>query len=218
MSIMQKETYKVLLADAQFLIRFALKELLKETNTFLVIGEAGNEAELNRLITKTPPDIIVIDYNQPGFFSIESIKHLIDQHPTIELLVISSDENKENIYDVINSGVLRFLTKKCDAHEINEAFRAIIRGEKFFCSSIFNFIFEMSFSQNSYSSNPLPLSARELEIVQLIAKGLIAKEISKKLNLSTHTVYTHRKNIMEKLKLKRSSELVLFAINKGLLL
>jgi DNA-binding NarL/FixJ family response regulator len=215
---MQKETYKVLLADAQFLIRFALKELLKETNTFLVIGEAGNEAELNRLITKTPPDIIVIDYNQPGFFSIESVKHLIDQHPTIELLVISSDENKENIYDVINSGVLRFLTKKCDAHEINEAFRAIIRGEKFFCSSIFNFIFEMSFSQNSYSSNPLPLSARELEIVQLIAKGLIAKEISKKLNLSTHTVYTHRKNIMEKLKLRRSSELVLFAINKGLLL
>jgi DNA-binding NarL/FixJ family response regulator len=215
---MQEETYKVLLADAQFLIRFALKELLKETNTFLVIGEAGNEAELNRLITKTPPDIIVIDYNQPGFFSIESIKHLIDQHPTIELLVISSDENKENIYDVINSGVLRFLTKKCDAHEINEAFRAIIRGEKFFCSSIFNFIFEMSFSQNSYSSNPLPLSARELEIVQLIAKGLIAKEISKKLNLSTHTVYTHRKNIMEKLKLRRSSELVLFAINKGLLL
>jgi DNA-binding NarL/FixJ family response regulator len=215
---MQKETYKVLLADAQFLIRFALKELLKETKTFPVIGEAGNEAELNRLITKTPPDIIVIDYNQPGFFSIESVKHLIDQHPTIELLVISSDENKENIYDVINSGVLRFLTKKCDAHEINEAFRAIIRGEKFFCSSIFNFIFEMSFSQNSYSSNPLPLSARELEIVQLIAKGLIAKEISKKLNLSTHTVYTHRKNIMEKLKLKRSSELVLFAINKGLLL
>ena len=215
---MQEETYKVLLADAQFLIRFALKELLKETNTFQVIGEAGNEAELNSFIAKTPPDIIVIDYNQPGFFSIESIKNVKEQHPTIELLVISSDDNKENIYDVINSGVLRFLTKKCDAHEINEAFRAIIRGEKFFCASIFNFIFEMSFSQNNYSSNPLPLSARELEIVQLIAQGLVAKEIGKKLNLSTHTVYTHRKNIMEKLKLRRSSELVLFAVNKGLVL
>ena len=215
---MQEETYKVLLADAQFLIRFALKELLKETNTFQVIGEAGNEAELNSFIAKTPPDIIVIDYTQPGFFSIESIKNVKEQHPTIELLVISSDDNKENIYDVINSGVLRFLTKKCDAHEINEAFRAIIRGEKFFCASIFNFIFEMSFSQNNYSSNPLPLSARELEIVQLIAQGLVAKEIGRKLNLSTHTVYTHRKNIMEKLKLRRSSELVLFAVNKGLIL
>jgi DNA-binding NarL/FixJ family response regulator len=215
---MQEETYKVLLADAQFLIRFALKELLKETNTFSVIGEAGNEAELNKIIAETPPDIIVIDYNQPGFFSVESIKNIKEQHPTIELLVISSDDNKENIYDVINSGVLRFLTKKCDAHEINEAFRAIIRGEKFFCASIFNFIFEMSFSQINYSSNPLPLSARELEIVQLIAQGLVAKEIGKKLNLSTHTVYTHRKNIMEKLKLRRSSVLVLFAVNKGLLL
>lgn len=215
---MQEETYKVLLADAQFLIRFALKELLKETNTFSVIGEAGNEDELNKIIAETPPDIIVIDYNQPGFFSVESIKNIKEQHPTIELLVISSDDNKENIYDVINSGVLRFLTKKCDAHEINEAFRAIIMGEKFFCASIFNFIFEMSFSQNNYSSNPLPLSARELEIVQLIAQGLVAKEIGKKLNLSTHTVYTHRKNIMEKLKLRRSSELVLFAVNKGLLL
>lgn len=202
---MQEETYKVLLADAQFLIRFALKELLKKTNTFSVIGEAGNEAELNKIIAETPPDIIVIDYNQPGFFSVQSIKNIKEQHPTIELLVISSDDNKENIYDVINSGVLRFLTKKCDAHEINEAFRAVIRGEKFFCASIFNFIFEMSFSQNNYSSNPLPLSARELEIVQLIAQGLVAKEIGKKLNLSTHTVYTHRKNIMEKLKLRRSS-------------
>lgn len=215
---MHEETYKVLLADAQFLIRFALKELLKDTNTFIVIGEAGNDAELNKIIVETPPDIIVIDYNQPGFFSIESIKNIKQQHPTIELLVISSDENKENIYDVINAGVLRFLTKKCDAHEINEAFRAIIKGDKFFCASIFNFIFEMSFSQNNYASNPLPLSARELEIVQLIAQGLVAKEISKKLNLSTHTVYTHRKNIMEKLKLRRSSELVLFAVNKGLLL
>ena len=215
---MQEETYKVLLADAQFLIRFALTELLKKTNTFSVIGEAGNEAELNKIIAETPPDIIVIDYNQPGFFSVQSIKNIKEQHPTIELLVISSDDNKENIYDVINSGVLRFLTKKCDAHEINEAFRAVIRGEKFFCASIFNFIFEMSFSQNNYSSNPLPLSARELEIVQLIAQGLVAKEIGRKLNLSTHTVYTHRKNIMEKLKLRRSSELVLFAVNKGLLL
>jgi two-component system, response regulator YesN len=99
---MQEETYKVLLADAQFLIRFALKELLKKTNTFSVIGEAGNEAELNKIIAETPPDIIVIDYNQPGFFSVQSIKNIKEQHPTIELLVISSDDNKENIYDVIN--------------------------------------------------------------------------------------------------------------------
>ena len=137
---MQKETYKVLLADAQFLIRFALKELLKETKTFPVIGEAGNEAELNKIIAETPPDIIVIDYNQPGFFSIESIKNIQQHHPNIELLVISSDENKENIYEVIHAGVLRFLTKKCDAHEIkasgNSFLRDFITGTIFSTSSL----------------------------------------------------------------------------------
>ena len=130
-------------------------------------------------------------------------------------MVISSDDERENIYEVIQTGVIRFLTKKCDAVEIQEAFKAITQGEKFFCTRVFDYIFEKSFSQN-LSSEPIPLSARELEIVQLIAKGLVAKEISRKLNLSTHTVYTHRKNIMEKLKLRRPSELVLYAVNNGL--
>jgi DNA-binding NarL/FixJ family response regulator len=163
------------------------------------------------------PDIIVIDYHQPGFFNMETIKFLRQKHSDIDILVISSDDQKENIYEVIHSGVFRFLTKKCEAQEIKEAFNAIIKGEKFFCASVFNYIFEKSFSQNTLS-NPNPLSARELEIVQLIAKGLVAKEISKKLNLSTHTVYTHRKNIMEKLKLRRPSELVLYAVNNGLII
>ncbi|MEY3323322.1 MAG: hypothetical protein RLZZ417_2905 [Bacteroidota bacterium] len=214
---MQQTDYKVLLADSQFLIRFALRELLKEMDNFSVIGEVKNEIELfNTLVEKTP-DIIVIDYNQPESFNLETIKSIRKKYQTIDILVISSDDHKENIYEVIHSGVLRFLTKKCDAQEIREAFNAISKGEKFFCTRVFNYIFEKSFSQ-SLISEPLPLSSRELEIVQLIAKGLVAKEISRKLNLSTHTVYTHRKNIMEKLKLRRPSELVLYAVNNGLIL
>lgn len=214
---MQQTDYKVLLADSQFLIRFALRELLKEMDNFSVIGEVKNEIELfNTLVEKTP-DIIVIDYNQPESFNLETIKSVRKKYQTIDILVISSDDHKENIYEVIHSGVLRFLTKKCDAQEIREAFNAISKGEKFFCTRVFNYIFEKSFSQ-SLISEPLPLSSRELEIVQLIAKGLVAKEISRKLNLSTHTVYTHRKNIMEKLKLRRPSELVLYAVNNGLIL
>lgn len=214
---MQQTGYKVLLADSQFLIRFALRELLKNMDNFSVIGEVKNEIELFETLEEKIPDIIVIDYNQPESFNLETIKSIRKKYQIIEILVISSDDHKENIYEVIHSGVLRFLTKKCDAQEIREAFNAIIKGEKFFCARVFNYIFEKSFSQ-SLISEPLPLSSRELEIVQLIAKGLVAKEISRKLNLSTHTVYTHRKNIMEKLKLRRPSELVLYAVNNGLIL
>jgi len=209
--------YNIILADSQFLIRFALRELVEKMDQFTVIGEVKNEKELSDILMEKTPDIIVIDYHQPGFFNMETIKFLRQKHSDIDILVISSDDQKENIYEVIHSGVFRFLTKKCEAQEIKEAFNAIIKGEKFFCASVFNYIFEKYFSQNTLS-NPNPLSARELEIVQLIAKGLVAKEISKKLNLSTHTVYTHRKNIMEKLKLRRPSELVLYAVNNGLII
>jgi DNA-binding NarL/FixJ family response regulator len=209
--------YNIILADSQFLIRFALRELVEKMDQFTVIGEVKNEKELSDILMEKTPDIIVIDYHQPGFFNMETIKFLRQKHSDIDILVISSDDHKENIYEVIHSGVFRFLTKKCEAQEIKEAFNAIIKGEKFFCASVFNYIFEKSFSQNTLS-NPNPLSARELEIVQLIAKGLVAKEISKKLNLSTHTVYTHRKNIMEKLNLRRPSELVLYAVNNGLII
>jgi len=212
---MHKSNYRVLLADSQFLIRFALSELIKEMESFTIIGEVKNESELFVFLEDKKPDIIVMDYNQPGSFKMENIKTIREKYQEIEILVISSDDERENIYEVIQTGVIRFLTKKCDAVEIQEAFKAITQGEKFFCTRVFDYIFEKSFSQN-LSSEPIPLSARELEIVQLIAKGLVAKEISRKLNLSTHTVYTHRKNIMEKLKLRRPSELVLYAVNNGL--
>jgi DNA-binding NarL/FixJ family response regulator len=214
---MHQRTYKVILADAQFLICYALRELLGEMEFFTYTGEVKNEEELFTLLEIETADVVVIDYHQPGFFSVETIKRLRNVYPAINILVISSDDQKENIYEVIQSGVLRFLTKKCDAQEIREAFKAILKGEKFFCTRVFNYIFEKSFSPIQ-DKDPMPLSPRELEIVQLIARGLVAKEISRKLNLSTHTVYTHRKNIMEKLKFRRPSELILYASNKGLII
>ena len=108
---MQQTDYKVLLADSQFLIRFALRELLKEMDNFSVIGEVKNEIELfNTLVEKTP-DIIVIDYNQPESFNLETIKSIRKKYQTIDILVISSDDHKENINEVIHSGVLLSLKK-----------------------------------------------------------------------------------------------------------
>ena len=128
---MHQKKYSVLLADAQFLIRFALRELLNGMDQFEVTGEVKNEVELIASLEINIPDIIVIDYQQPASFQIETIPFLRQKYPEIDILVISSDDQKENIYEVIHFGVLRFLTKKCDAQEIKEAFQAITRGEKF---------------------------------------------------------------------------------------
>ena len=84
-----------------------------------------------------------------------------------------------------------------------------------YCTNVLNHLLEKSFPKDDCS--PVPLTPREIEIVRLVASGLIAKEIASELNLSTHTVYTHRKNIMKKLKFGTTSELVLYAVNEGII-
>jgi DNA-binding NarL/FixJ family response regulator len=139
------------------------------------------------------------------------------QYPNINILIISGDEDKKAIYDVLESGVNSFLTKTCDEHEIKDAIAATAKGDKFYCTRIIDYLLEKSFAKDEVEDcSPTPLSPREVEIVRLIAQGLIAKEIADELSLSTHTIYTHRKNIMKKLNMNSSSELILYALNNGL--
>ena len=96
-------------------------------------------------------------------------------------------------------------------------FRQQLKENVFFCSKVLDIIMERSFGKPGEECAPTPLTPREIEIVRLTARGLIAKEIADVLSLSPHTIYTHRKNIMKKLKLNSSSELVLYAVNNGMI-
>jgi DNA-binding NarL/FixJ family response regulator len=204
----------IAIADAQYLIRVGLRHLIEEFEQFEIIGEAGSEKELLNLLENHTPDIVILDYQQPENFDISSISKIKTVSPTSRILVISGDNEKENIYNVVQNGVSSFLTKGCDEEEIINAIKATAKKEKFFCNKILNFILEKSFSKPKDCC--IPLSPREIEVVRLVVDGKIAKEIASQLNLSTHTIYTHRKNIMNKLELKSTSELVLYAVEKGI--
>ncbi len=206
----------IVIADGQYLIRAGLRSMLGTTNGFHIVGDATNEEELVNVLSHKAADVVILDYNQPKKFSVDTIQVLKEQFPQSELLVISADNNKETIYQAIESGVRSFLTKECDQNEIIEAVISTAKHEKFFCSKVMDFIFEKSFPAKVSNCDTTPLSGREIEIVQLIAKGFIAKEIAAQLNLSTHTIYTHRKNIMKKLELSSASELVLYAVKAGI--
>ncbi|MBI1223783.1 MAG: response regulator [Bacteroidetes bacterium] len=205
----------VIIADAHYLSRLGLRQILAEVPNCEVVGEATSEAQLLVKLTNTQPEIVVLDYNQPGRFSTETIEKVRERSPQSRLLIISGDEDKKSIYQVLESGVNSFLSKHCGEKEIVDAVEATSKNEKFYCTNVLNHLLEKSFPKEADCS-PTPLSAREIEIVRLVASGLIAKEIAGKLHLSTHTIYTHRKNIMKKLKLGTTSELVLFAVNEGL--
>lgn len=205
----------VMIADAHYLTRVGLRQILAEIPNCEVVGEAASESQLLGKLTHAQPEIVVLDYNQPGKFSTETVGKIRQASPNSRLLIISSDDDKKTIYQVLESGVNSYLSKNCGEKEIMDAVQATANNEKFYCTNVLNHLLEKSFPKENECA-PTPLSHREIEIVRLVASGLIAKEIAGRLHLSTHTVYTHRKNIMKKLKLGTTSELVLFAVNEGL--
>lgn len=208
-------TISTIIADSQFLIRTGLRHILSDKARCNVLAEVTNEIQLFEVIKKQKPDVVVLDYHQPGHFTTETVAKLKKNYPKVKLLVISADENKKNIYSVLENGVNSFLSKKCDEKEIINALYATSKNEKYYCNNVLNYLLEKSFPKDDCT--PLPLSPREIEVVKLVAKGLIAKEIASELYLSTHTVYTHRKNIMKKLKIGTTSELVLYAVREGII-
>ena len=208
---------KVAVADAQMLCRVGLCEVLRAAPEIEIAGEAANTDELLKLLEEKTIDVAVVDYNQPKYFD-QTVAHKVKMiSPNTQLLIISSDNRKERIYRVIEDGVNSFLTKQCDAKEILDAIRATARGEKFYCHKILDLIIERSFPNKSEDCTATPLSAREKEILALVAKGLVAKEIAAELHISPHTIYTHRKNILRKLKLTSPTEMIVYALEQGLI-
>ena len=206
----------ILLADSHHLVRLGLRHLLADEKKFNIVAEATDEESLFEELSEHNPNIVILDYKQPGSFSEKTIQQIRKQAPQANVLVISADNEKNSIYQVLEYGINSFVTKTCGEEEIIDAVKATAKGEKFFCTKVLDYLLEKSFSKEEENCAPTPLTPREIEIVRLVAKGLIAKEIAGLLNLSTHTVYTHRKNIMKKLELNTSSELVLYAINNGI--
>jgi DNA-binding NarL/FixJ family response regulator len=205
----------LIVADAEYLVRAGLRHLLEDFEQYEIVAEVTNEEDLMLQVAVHAPRVVILDYNQARF-SLETINKLKATHPQTRVLIISNDQDKATIFQALEREVNSFLTKECGQNEIIGAIQATARGEKFFCSNVLNYILEKSFGKEE-NCDPIPLSPREIEIVGMVSRGMISKEIAAELNLSTHTIYTHRKNIMKKLGLNSTSELVLYALDKGII-
>ncbi|MEQ9423462.1 MAG: response regulator transcription factor [Cyclobacteriaceae bacterium] len=207
----------VLIADSQDLTRFGMKHLIETEKSFDLSGEATNMADLFEAFKTATPDVLILDYKKTDDFDLENIDRIKEACPKARLLVVSSDEDKSMIHDVLERGVNSFLTKECNQTEIKNAIYATAKGEKFFCGKILDIIFEKHYSKNEATAcEPTELTTRELEIVRLITQGKSTKVIADQLCLSHHTIYTHKKNVMKKLQIKSTSELILYAVDAGL--
>lgn len=208
--------HSVLIADAQYLSKLGLTSILQEHPEYKLSGCVSNQDNLESKVSNDKVDLVILDYNQEGAFSIDTVSMIKEKSPNTFILAISNDDNHQQIYDTIERGVTSYITKQCGEEEVHKAIEQTLKGEKFFCGKVLDVILAKSFGKSEEKKIQDILTNREIEILKLIAEGKVAKEISDELFISVHTIYTHRKNIMKKLKLSSPVELIMYAMNNGL--
>ena len=214
---------KVLIADKNFLSRVGLELLVGELKGFdLAPSVCGEKEALINQLQISKPNLLIADFISLGI-SINELKSICKKYTKTKFLIITEWLSKKESVEVLESGITSFLLKECDKIEILEAINSTIKGEKFICGKIVRFLSASSEikSSNSFikslSCDGFQVTNREVDIIRGIAEGLPNKLIAVKLNLSTHTVNTHRKNIMAKLGVKNTAGIVIFAVKNKLL-
>ena len=205
----------IVVGDSQYLVRSGLEGLINSQEEFKLLSEATTGSELVKLIRSVKPGVVILDYISSDF-SLDVIRKIKQVSPEIKILVISSDLSRENIFMAIELGANSFVTKNCSEEEIVNAIIATSKNERFFCNRILEVFIDRD-DENSGTMQDASLSNREIEILQLIGKGYSTKELAALLHLSHHTIYTHRKNMMKKLGVNSSTDMILTAVNMGLI-
>jgi len=172
------------------------------------------------MLSEFGTDIVILDYTAPGF-SVQTIKNIKSHFPEVKAIALTEDQTGKTLVNAIRAGALSYLRKDCDIQEIIESVHSTFQGNSFYCGKIIDRIRKESIDisdldSTTFSCDPLPISQREMEIIQLIAEGYTNIEIAERLFLSSHTVNTHRKNIMQKLGINNTAALVMFAVKMEL--
>jgi DNA-binding NarL/FixJ family response regulator len=214
---------RVLVADKNFLSRIGLELLVGELKGFaLAPTVCGDKEDLENQLQLSKPNLAILDFVSLGIRS-KDLKALASRFNRTRFLVITEMLPKKELDLVLGSGVTSYLLKECDKSEILEAINSTIKGEKFVCGKIISYLAATPeiITNNSFikslGCDGIPVTDREVDIIRGIAEGLSNKLIADKLGLSTHTVNTHRKNIMGKLGVNNTAGVVMFAVKNRLL-
>ncbi|MCH8330067.1 MAG: response regulator transcription factor [Bacteroidetes bacterium] len=206
------DTIKLILADTQYIIRQGFRSLISKETDIQLVAVATNQEKLLETVAKIKHDIIVIDFEQFEF-TIEAIHKCREISPNTRYVALTNNKTKTNLVNAIDAGVNSYILKECSQDEFIDAIRLTAKGEKFFCGKLLDLLVDSNLEDSCVAVN---LSNRETEIIKLIAEGYTYKEIAVQLFLSSHTVTTHRKNIMKKLELKNTAGIVRYAIKEQL--
>ena len=205
---------KVIIVDDHQLFRDGIKSLFTDHEDIEIIGEAGSAQELFDLLEITDPNVVLMDISLPGTNGLEVISKSKKVYPDIRFIVLTMHDDGQYVVKAVRSGAYGYLLKNADEQELTTAIKEVVLGKKYFNEEISQLMVgNMALEGDSHKK----LSDREMEILQLVSEGKTTKEIAAILFVSTRTVETHRVNIMKKLDVQNTAELIKKAVKLKLI-
>ena len=217
---MKTTNTSIVIADSSTVGRLGLNAIINQMEGFNVVGEAENSEEVISLINSESPSLVIIDFLSDGF-DIETVMKIKRKFPKIYLLAITPLQNGNTLVNASRAGIDSYIKKSCDMPEVIDAIQSTSNGTSFYCGRILEKIKKESIDISEMNNvdvtcDAVALSRREKEILTLIADGLTNSKIAEMLFLSSHTITTHRKNIMSKLGVKNTAGIVMYAVKSGI--
>lgn len=197
------EKISILLADDHHLFRYGIKQIFEKIETFQVVGETESAEEAFSLCLELQPDIVIMDISFPDSCGKEYAKRIVQLLETKVLALTSHFENKY-VIEMLRAGVSGYLVKNSTPEELVRAIKTIQSGHSYFSSNLSKTIFENSKKEKKLEavSNQFSVTSRELEILKYVSDEMTNKEIAHQLFISPRTVETHKRNLMQKLKVR----------------
>jgi DNA-binding NarL/FixJ family response regulator len=207
---------RVLIADDQTLFRSGLARLLDVDDRVSVVGEAVDGADAVKLALSLKPDVVLMDIKMPNLDGIEATRRIISENPKIKVLMLTTFEADNHVIQALKAGASGYVLKDSQAGAIVSSVLAVVAGERVMASAVANRVLEMLTGATTPKEFYDGLTAREVEILKMLATGMANKQIAYKLGISEKTVRNHVSNMYEKLGIYDRAQAVLYAVRKGL--
>lgn len=207
----------IVMADDHVMVRSGIKAALeRKRKDIQVVAEVSNGKELLSLPKDLQADIFLVDISMPILNGIEATKKLKRLRKDAKVIILSMYDDRVSVERAIRAGANGFVIKVSTIEEVINAIEDVSKGKFFLCSSISNYVFEGFLSKASGKRSSHSLTAKEKEILQLVAEGYSSRKIAAEFGLSLNTVHVHRNNIMHKLKIHKQADLIRYAIKEGI--
>jgi DNA-binding NarL/FixJ family response regulator len=207
---------RVLLADDHALVRAGIRSLLGAMAEVTVVAEASSGEEAIELAAREQPDVVLMDIAMKGMTGLEAAATMRERLPSVRVVILSMHSGEEYVLQALRAGAAGYLLKDAATGELELALRSVMRGESWLSPAVSRQVVEGYVQRTGGDAAPEVLTARQREVLRLVAGGKSTKEIAFFLNLSVKTVETHRAQIMDRLGIRDVAGLVRYALRTGL--